>query len=349
MIYYSHINEDNRVERTLLNNSACSTVVAICGSGERVLSLMDNKCCSRFFIVDFNEEAINLLLLKLEALKKLPVEEYLEFLGHSNSTKRNRLYLFEKIKTSLPSSTIQFWERNKKAIENGILHSGHFEKFLGRVRPLTNFYLGRRFQNIFIDNYQEKKFPRRRWKILRQLFSYKLVYQLGGNRDKAFVGKKAYTNQIPNALDETIRNNKASSSFMTHLIFKGHLLEMRDNDLPPSLQKNILAAIKQRLLNEEIVISYHVSDFMEFLSHSKELPNQDVFYSISDILSFVDFKYLLEIIKRISSTGNIVVGRSFLRNRLTLDQLNELRLLGDVRLYDDEESTGMYQVFLLKP
>ncbi|HET9279598.1 MAG TPA: DUF3419 family protein, partial [Flavitalea sp.] len=58
MIYYSHVNEDNRVERQLLQESMCDTVVGVSGSGERILALMDNIQSTEFHVVDVNEEAL---------------------------------------------------------------------------------------------------------------------------------------------------------------------------------------------------------------------------------------------------------------------------------------------------
>ena len=345
MIYYSHINEDNRVERKLLEQTPCDTVVAVCGSGERVLSLMDNKNCTRFFVVDNNEEAIYLLQLKLEALKQLSVDDYLRFIGHADATKNDRIEVFETLRQNLPPKTKDYWELNKKRIGKGILYAGHFERFLDRIRPLTNLYLGNGFQQIFKQDYKEKTFPKRRWKLLQTLFSYKLSYQMAGNTDIAFVGQNTQTQQIPRSLNETITANKASSSFMAHLIFKRTLSEMCEKELPPSLQKNVLLGIRNRLLQNEIDIYYYACDLLEFVATKEILPDSNVFYSISDILSFVDFTYLKTFLTKIPPGRNLIAGRSFLRNRLTTDQLKDLEFFGTVAIHDDEESTRMYQVF----
>jgi hypothetical protein len=108
-----------------------------------------------------------------------------------------------------------------------------------------------------------------------------------------------------------------------------------------------LTVIKDRLLNQEIEIKYHVADLLEFLRHEQE-KNGPVFYSLSDILSFADFDYLHAIVKETAVNENFLVGRSFMRNRLSNDQLSLLTRFGNVSLHDEEESTGMYQVFSLK-
>src|SRR5947209_14175145 len=102
MIYYSHINEDNRVERSLLQEGGFSTVVAICGSGERVLSVLDNTAIKKITVVDNNEEAIFLLQLKLAALWHLNVSEYLGFVGHFTVSMKERIARFNALKYTLP-------------------------------------------------------------------------------------------------------------------------------------------------------------------------------------------------------------------------------------------------------
>ena len=69
MIYYSHVNEDNRVELQLLEKNACPAVVALAGSGERVIALMGNDSCKEIHAVDKNPEALFLLQLKIAMLK----------------------------------------------------------------------------------------------------------------------------------------------------------------------------------------------------------------------------------------------------------------------------------------
>jgi len=345
MIYYSHINEDNRVERKLQQAGKFAIVVAICGSGERVLSLLDNSACKRMIVVDFNEEAIYLLQLKLTALQKLGVDDYLDFVGHNQLAEKNRVALYQSFKSLLPIAAQRFWDKHISSIQKGILHIGHFEKFLQRVRPLTNFYLGKKFQNIFKKGEQKNGFPSFRWTILKNFFSHKLVYRLAGNKDVAFVGADAETKIIPAALDSVIKNRNASSSFMMHLIFKGGVTEMQDCDRPPSLQKEVLSIIKERLAIKEIIVEYRTSDLLSFAKQEANNLMPPVFYSLSDILSFAGFAYLDKVMKCISGKGNLIVARSFLRNRLTSNQLNALATYGNVNLHSDEESTGMYQVF----
>jgi len=349
MIYYSHVNEDNRVERRLLRSSGCTTVVAVAGSGERMLALMDNETCNKFYAVDINEEALFLLQLKMAALETLSVDEYWKFCGLHPVQKLLRKQWFTQLKDKLTPSCKTYWEQHIQLVKNGILYSGHFEKFLQRVRPSVNFFLGKPFEQVFSGGSpQAKTFPKKKWKLLARLFSWKWIYTMWGNRDIAFVGKGAEISYIPGSLDRVIYDGEASSCFMTHLIFKGHLREMSDGDLPPSLQKEVLQRIKQRLASSAIKMNYFHGDILTFVATNGSSSGQ-VFYSASDILSFENYSYLRQLIDKVAQPGNILVWRAFLRNRSNTNHTTTLaNKCQELKDHTPSESTRMYQVFSIQ-
>lgn len=343
MIYYSHVNEDNRVERELFLGSEADLLVAVAGSGERVIALLDNDRCNQFHVVDVNKEALFLLQLKLAALEALPVEDYLQFTGHHENRPIARRYWFDMMKDQLEEESKAYWEQRIPLIENGILFAGHFEKFLRRVRPSTNFFLGKNFQTIFSG--RKENFRSVKWNMMKRVFSWQWIYRAWGNKDGAFVGKGADTAHIPNALDQIIRNNEAPSCFMAHLIFKGHLRDMREEDLPPSLQKEVLEKIKYRLVSGDIHMYYHAHDILTYArTHSHE--NNQVFYSLSDLLSFEDYSYLGELLAFLDNDGDMVVWRSFLKHREEKQLL--VPILDRLKDHSKAESTRMYKVFSLE-
>ena len=167
MIYYSHVNEDNRVERELLASTTCTAIVAVVGSGERMIALMDNTHCKDFYAVDVNEEALFLLQLKLIVLENFTIDEYWQFCGHHSTKKETRKQWFDQIKDKLIPSCKMYWEKNISSLEKGILNTGHFERFLQRVRPSVVFLFGKNFKTVLRGSYyQSKKFTIIRWKII---------------------------------------------------------------------------------------------------------------------------------------------------------------------------------------
>lgn len=346
MLYYSHVNEDSAIERTLLADGKYPLVVAVAGSGERVLALMEDKCVESIVAIDLNKEALFLLELKLAALVTQTVENYLVFVGHLEAKRGFRTECFEQAKPHLTPNCISYWERRLDAIENGILISGHFERFIARVRPLLNRFLGQKIKRVLSDRYfQPDIMQKTKWKVTTWFFSKKWIYTLLGNKDIAFTGKGSAPEIIPAALNLQMENRKTFSSFIAHLIFNGHLRNMDASYLPSSLQKEVLTNIRQRLIKKEIRVEYRHQDLLEFV----EKQNADApltFYSASDILSFETHEYVLKLFQTVlSRAGNLVVIRAFLRNRLSPLQLKSLAgTYGRVKQLDEIESSRMYQV-----
>ena len=113
MIFYSHVNEDNFVERKILNSESYKDLFCIAGSGERLIALLDNPHLKRVHIIDNNKEALHLTELKLAALQTFSVDIYLDFIGVTDG-KSNRIELFKKIKKELRVDCASFWQDNLK-------------------------------------------------------------------------------------------------------------------------------------------------------------------------------------------------------------------------------------------
>lgn len=351
MLYYSHVNEDSGIERKLLAEGDYPLVVAVAGSGERILALMDNESVKTILAVDVNKEALFLLELKIVMLTNLTAENYLIFIGHAKSEPGFRLTCFEKAKSHLTLACTAYWEQRIEWIEKGILNSGHFEVFIARVRPVVTRFMGKRFKWVLSDShFQFDYFQQIKWKLLTWLFSKKWVYTLWGNKDVAFIGRGACPEHIPSALNFNLKNGLGFSSFTTHLIFNGHLRDMDELSLPPSMQKEVLTKIRHRIIKKEIHIEYHQKDFLELVKKQKDHLAPAAFYSVSDILSFENHNYIFELLKQIRDRpGNLMVIRAFLRNRLTTLQLNQLATsYKTVQRFDDMDSSRMYQVVAIK-
>jgi len=323
-------------------------LVAVAGSGERVIGLMDNQALKTITAVDINIESLYLLQLKLESLTYMETNQYLKFIGHYDSGKEVRRRGFDIIKGRLSPECREYWEDRIHLIEKGILNAGHFENFLQRVRPLLYVILGK---NFILRCKQLKKYrwigPR--WKIVSWFFTRQWVYRICGNQDSAFISDGAAVSNIPTALTKLINSGKASASFIFHLIFNGHLRHMKECDLPPSLQEKILFNIRERLINNKLMVNYHQADILEYVGNSKNNPAERTFYSLSDILSFEDHNYLQKLIEScLQTSGSQIIFRSFLKNRLTYEQVQHLiEAHRNVKMLDAQESSGMYQVIAI--
>lgn len=351
MIYYSHVNEDNLLEKNILKSDAYKNLFCVAGSGERLLALLGNSNLQNVFVVDANEEALFLTELKVKALQYLRVEEYLAFVGFASSSQKTRFATFQQFSNRLSPACRKFWEENASYLEEGILQIGHFERFLKTVRPILKAWLGKSFYQLFQQSKASLKgFPTLRWEILKCFFAQTFTYRLFGNKDVAFVGKKAALECIPQGIEKTIEENCFDKSFMNHLIFHGDLSNMRNADLPLSLNEAYLKKVKLQL--QKVKLQYIHNDLLKVLKQMDSLFFDHAFFSLSDLLSFVDVNYLVALLKEIKNKGNTknrVILRAFARNRLDEYLIQDyLQDFGSLKDLSPMERTRIYQVFDLK-
>lgn len=323
----------------------------VTGSGERVLALLSPEL-QQVYAIDINPEAQYLLELKLAALRVLEPADYLRWLGHTEATAAERRQLLPLADLPLTDDCRRYWTENQVSIDRGLLQIGHFERFLARIRPLLRPFLGKGFRDSFrLPLAQCSHFPHRRWRLLVWLFGQRWVYKLMGNRDIAFIAPDGQIELIPQAFDRILQAGQAHRSFLHHLVFNGHLRDMPAEDLPISLQINHLQNIKNSINNNKLNIHYATGD-LKTVIEAQQLYFDDCLYSVSDMLSFVDFDYLEQLVAGIRASGKTkthLVCRSFLRGRLQATQLDRLRsLVLQVNDSSEADRSGNYQIIHLQ-
>ncbi len=349
MVYYSHVNEDNCIERELAFEKKCVNLYSIGGSGERVIALLDSPTLEQAYIIDNNAEALYLIELKLTALKNLSVEEYLFFIGHTKDKKiPERIRMYNDLKGTLSKKGLNYWDTHANHIIQGILNVGNFERYLSRMRPIALWFLGSSF-NKKINQTEPVDWNQKRWKFLTWLFSQGLMYRITGISDKAFLGRNSNPSIIGNSLRKTMEEDRQMESFMFQLIFKGHLNDMTPAVLPASLRPDILETIKWKLLNRQLKIHFVQNDIRNYIFAQHTVPDRSLI-SLSDILSFVDRYYLEDCLLQLDyiREGRLdILVRSFLKNKPLPNHVKEWRDSYLVADLSEKEKTGMYSVFHL--
>jgi len=348
LIYYSHVNEDNKVEKDIMNNGVYKELFCVAGSGERLIALLNHNNLQYVRIIDNNQDALFLTELKLAALKVFSVTNYLEFIGFKDGHS-NRILEFEKLAFLLSPGCYKYWQNHLSLIKVGVLHCGQFEKFLKRIRPGLKIFLGNKFYKCFnTGNYEDQSFPQTRWNFMKWIFSKRWSYRLAGNTDSAFVSKTANQLIIPNGLNQTLKENAVDKNCMFHLIFKGNLLSMKEKNLPVSFQRKELEGIKMALEKKSFQMTFHNQDLLDFIKQFDFSNCNESFFSISDILSFENKFYLSQFIgavKTRSKNKSTVISRSFLNHRMNTDDLTQLKNNGiSIKDHSHLEQTRMYQV-----
>jgi S-adenosylmethionine:diacylglycerol 3-amino-3-carboxypropyl transferase len=349
MIYYSHVNEDNRVERKIMQERAYTTLYTVAGSGERVIALLDHPTLKTVHLLDNNWEALYLCELKITALTHLSAEAYLGFVGFYPDA-GSRWAQFYTLQPFLSDNCWQYWVEKKHTIKKGICFCGHFEQFLQRANPFLRFFLGRNFYQCFSTPKADwKHFPAFRWQLVKMLFSFRLTYKMLGMKDTAFISNDADLKTIPAALQKSLDMDTARESCLFHLVFNGNLDKMPEAFLPPSFQQPVLQRIKTALRQDQLKVIYHYGDALSLLETFHYEPMASRFFSFSDLLSFANMDYmdtLIKLVTRIKNGSNTLVFRAFVRNRLKKDQIIGLQhKYGKVVDLTAEERTHFYQVF----
>lgn len=125
-INYSQCWEDPQVLAEALSISPDDHVLSITSGGDNTLALI-LEGPQEVVSIDLNPAQNHLLELKMGAAKSLDYQEYLEFLGIKESTRRTAL--FEKVSRNMPATTKAWWLRHLDLVRRGAVHCGRFERF----------------------------------------------------------------------------------------------------------------------------------------------------------------------------------------------------------------------------
>jgi S-adenosylmethionine:diacylglycerol 3-amino-3-carboxypropyl transferase len=351
MIWYTHVNEDSRPERDLLESTGIQNSVVVCGSGERVIAMMALPALQELAVVDLNPEALWLLQLKLAALATYPPQDYLRFVGFRMELPWRRIRMYGELRENLSEPTRAYWDARLVLVGRGVLIAGHYEQFLEKIRPWLAMMLGKGIAEVLEGKVRMTALLHRMaWSCLKWSFARRWTYRLAGLSDPAFVSPDAAVAVIPEVMDRLVKEGNAGRSFMSHLVLRGRLDGMNPRDLPPSLDEGVLGQVHARLNAGSVNIRFHCMDLATYLELFRGASPGSLFCSASDILSFEDMGYLEKLSRSaLRMPGDMLVVRSFLRRRMTLGDI-QVVAGREIAVEDHslEESTGMYQVFALR-
>lgn len=213
-INYSQCWEDTNMLKKALAITSEDTVLSITSGGDNTLALLLQKP-RKIFSVDINSTQNYLTELKLGLSKLLSHRQYLEFLGVYSSKKRIDYY--NQISKFLSSDTRSWFKENMEMIEDGIIHSGKFEKYLNRFRkyilPLVH---SKQTVSKFVSqsNLEDQiTFYDKVWDTWRWRFFF-------GIATNSFLLRK-YARQTGSAINQT--NNVSYFRRLEQLIYRNHL------------------------------------------------------------------------------------------------------------------------------
>ena len=341
---YSSVNEDWRTEIAALQMRPGDRVLCITGSGARPLALLAAEDV-RVTAIDSVPAQNHLLRLLVAALRELPADEALGFIGLTERPADWRLGVLDRL--PLPEPSRAYWAGHRKEVGLGVLYQGRFERHFRRLSRMVRRVRGRAIRTLFSfdDLDAQRDFVRSTW----DTWWWRWIYCLSLHplASRLSFGDPAYYAHAAVPVGPTVyrRMNAGLGRFLARDNFMVSLLltsRLSAYDLPPHLQAEGIARILPRLGNLDIVdadLGAHLRD--------PAAPRYDRF-SLSDVPSFMtaeEFAGLVDLVVAAAAPGARIVLRQFL-TRYEVPPETAARLVRDPGLearLADEDRTFAYE------
>lgn len=239
------------------------------GEGKRYLSIASagDNCFMLLLLnpemvvaVDLNPVQLHLVELKRAAILHFERKKALEFLGFLPSSSRGEMLL--ELKVVLPDETYAYWLKQLKAINDGIVHQGKFEKYfqLFAKRILPWIHNKKRIQQLFLpkpvdeqEKFYHNKWNSWRWRMLFKVFFSKKVMGKYG-RDPEFLKEVnvSVSNYIYMKAEKHLKSTASQSNYILYYNLNGKF----DDHLPPYLSEANYDVIKSRLNRIHLMKGY---------------------------------------------------------------------------------------------
>lgn len=285
-IRYASVWEDADILcEALAPSSKNGRILSIASSGDNVLALLtlDPK---EVIAADLSSAQLACVELRMVAFRHLDHDALLAFLGVNPSTGRTKVY--SQLRGELSPSAAEFWNGHPKAIEDGIIHVGKFEKYLRffgtKILPWIHSQSKR--DELLVQrslseqtHFYDEQWDTWLWKtFFRTFFSRSVMGMLG--RDPAFF------DQVEGTVSERIltRTRHAMTQLPTFnnpylvYILTGNY---RANALPRYLRPEYKDAITARLDRVKLyegpvqdadkgpIDGYNLSDIFEYMNEEE--------------------------------------------------------------------------------
>jgi S-adenosylmethionine-diacylglycerol 3-amino-3-carboxypropyl transferase len=313
---YSLANEDTWIEYNLAPLGAKS-FFSVCGSGSRVSPLLA-KNPQEMHVVDLSETQLKLFRLRFQAARTLSYQEYLHFLGYTNSPdQENRSHIIEKLKLS--SEDLHHWKAQEHLWQKaGFIYLGkwesHFMK-LGKIFKKISFSdLGPVFAARNMD--EQREAVKKYWKpaffkrytqiVMNEWIANKLLYKgsFAGGKDNKTMSITA-AQFIYDEFNDLFQNTWVRSNYFLQMIFLNEVAH--PEAFPAECNEEIFEGIK----NCQTKIYYHKENLLKLL---RSKPHD--FYSLSDTFSYMSNEevkdFLRDLPEEVPQATNMVI-RTFMR------------------------------------
>jgi len=283
----------------LLNNLAiCESdkVLSIGSAGDNCFSLLSSNP-KLVVAVDINPAQLELIKLKKASFQSLTHSEFLQFIGFENSN--DRIRLFNKVKSKLSESSVEYWKLNQELLISGLIYQGKFEQYFRhfRTKLLPLIHSKRSIEKLFLEKskedqlqYFKRKWNSIRWRtIFRLFFSKRMMGWLG--RDPKFLSEVdiSVSDFILEQAQKQLGDSSCQTNYFLQFILKGKF----DTNLPHYARIENFHKISSNIESLEIVEGYAQDAILNFGSFNK--------FNLSNIFEYMDessFNSVVDIFKK---------------------------------------------------
>ena len=296
LIRYSQCWEDTEVLLESLNIQENDICFGILSAGDNVFSMLAENP-EKVVALDISFPQIALAKLKKEVFNSFSYDEMLEFMGVTKSDRRIEMY--DRINENLDKEVKEYWDFNREAIENGIIHTGKFEKFfkIFREKILPFVHNRKRVEKLLEDkpeqervDYYDKYWNNFRWKLMFKLFLSKSVVGKFG-RDKEFFryAEKNISEEMKERSRYALCELSPHENPYINYILTGNY---RKDCLPYFLRKENFDKIRKNLHKVEII----QSSVEEYLDQIDFKINK---FNLSDIFEYMSVENYSKLMEKI--------------------------------------------------
>lgn len=317
-IAFSQVREDPEMDLIVLESIKTQNKKALMiGSGGcSVLTMLLSQDLERIDVIDANPAQIELIKLKIAALRNLTTKEYIDFVeGHNSLTHLEKLKHDEFYNQS-------FWEDSRLSqIEYGINQIGVFEQLFKELR--NSFSVN----PMLVLNEKE-------WSdAFNKVFDRDYLTEVFGEEAVKYSMSQEFSDHFSRVMKNAIEKYKGNSNYFLDQIFKGKY----ESDLPVYLEEDNKAVILENIGK----MNFINQPFHDFIKQTSE---QYDFIHTSNITDWLPLSMLDELYSDIKAhlrENGLVVSR-----RLNGDHsLNDvvLRTLNK-KSVKEIETTSSYKV-----
>ncbi|MEB3290114.1 MAG: DUF3419 family protein [Leptolyngbya sp.] len=279
--------------------------LSIASGGDNTLALL-SRGPQRVMAVDLSAAQIACLELKVAAFRCLNYPEMVMLLGARSQEVRSqgsqrtlgsvRSHLYQRCRKELSPSAREFWDGRPQAIDQGILHSGKFERYLALFRRwvLPLVHAPEVWQPIFQglspaerEAWYTEQWDSWRWRwLFRAFFSRFTLGHLGTDPEFLRYGDHSLADHLLERTRYALTTlDPAQNPYLQWIVLGGY-----DTVLPYALRPENFDAIRQNLDRLE----WHTISLEDFLSQNDRPIDRFNLSNVFEYMSEPHFQRVLE-------------------------------------------------------